>query len=271
MNPSLWRVALAAAHRDHPQLTSDELAELCTAVQTQAVERMPPAQAWELLVELLMSPHPGHGLAALRQGGALKRWLPEVDALFGVPQLSDLPTPVDVGEHVLSWLEETAQSEAPLSVRFAALAQALGKGGTPREIWPTHYKHEQRGHVALNALMQRLEAPDALGDLAHLGIDEVERVHRASDMRAGAIASMLQRLQALERPVRFEMLLILCTCGYAAFPGHTQADYPKADRLRRALDAYRDAPVKGLDAEEAMLLRAQAVDRVLRGARTAST
>jgi hypothetical protein len=133
-----------------------------------------PGEAWSLLAEGLMAPHPGHFLQALREGGVLPHWLPEVAALFGVPQLCDLPTPVDVGEHLLAcWRRPPAPT--PLPVRLAALTHALGKAGTPREIWPSHYKHEQRAHAIADDLAVRFAWPVATLALSRIAIDELER------------------------------------------------------------------------------------------------
>lgn len=266
----LWRLALAAAHHDTPAIPAQAQAAWAEAARTLAQAPLTPEQAWALLAEGLMAPQPGHFVQALREGGVLRLWLPEVDALFGVPELCDLPTPVDVGEHLLALLTETARVDAPLNVRLAALLMPLGKSGSPPEIWPSHYKHEQRAHAIADALSTRLAWPGVTLELARLAIDEMERVHRASDLRAGAITALLERLDALGRPERFEDLLLLCTCDFAAYPGHRPEDYPKAGRLRRALAACRATPVAGLDAEAAQLCRAQAVHQALRGGLAAS-
>ena len=66
-------------------------------------------------------------LKTLRECGALEHILPEVAALFGVPQITDDPTPVDLGEHLLKALDEAARRHAPLAVRFALLVMNVGK------------------------------------------------------------------------------------------------------------------------------------------------
>jgi len=265
MNLELQRLALAAAHRAVDEMPADELVVMLSAVQRRALEQLSPSLAWAFLAEGLMAPYPAHFLTALRASTGLTRWLPEVQALFGVPQLSDGPEPVDVGLHQLRVLQVAAEVNAPLAVRFAALAHKLGKGGTLPEIWPSHFKHEQRGQALLEGLLQRFAVPAAVADLARLVIDEADRVHRASDLRAGPIAAMLDRVQALAQPARFEQLLCVCTCDYAAYPGHSAASYPKAPRLRRALAAYAGTPVQGLSADAALEARAGSVAQALRG------
>jgi tRNA nucleotidyltransferase (CCA-adding enzyme) len=81
-------------------------------------------------------------------------------------------------------------------------------------------------------------------------------------MRAAAIATLLQRVQSLEQPERFEHLLTVCACDYAAYPGHRAADYSKAPRLRRAAAAY--AGVNSAESDEALLqARAEAIAQQL--------
>lgn len=265
MSTGLSQVLQTLGHRTSPEITDEEMAILCTEVQLQRLERLDPASGWALLATILLSPWPSHAVRALRAAGGLSRWLPQWQALFGVPQLSDSPMPVDVGEHQLRVIDQAACCDAPLAVRFASLAHMLGKGGTPREILPHHVKHEQRGQDVLTQWSQRLAIPPDMLELARLAVDEVDRIHRAADVRAGAIAELLTRLQATELPHRFELLLQVCAIDFAAYPGHTMAAYTKAPRMRRALTAclQADALSAGQEADVRAQLRAQAVSTAL--------
>ena len=272
LNPRLawWQVARAVAHRAEPTLDAAEAAALSTAKAADAVLRATPGERWQGLAEVLMAPHPSHGLRTWRVAGLLGQLLPEVDGLFGVPQLSDAAEAIDIGLHQLAVLDEAARAGAPLAVRFAALAHKIGKAGTPREIWPSHYKHEQRAHAALDRWAGFLALPAEALALARLVVDEADRIHRVSDLRAGPVAAMLARLEADTRPQRFEQLLLVCTCDWAAHAGHTPEGYPKAPKLRRALAAYRAADVAGQDTDAALHTRAEAIALALRGHRPAA-
>lgn len=253
---------LAQPRRGGP--TAEQVGALTLAVASGRIAALSPAAAWGLVAAGLMTPEPSCAFEALRRSRALPLLLPQADALFGVPQLSDGPEWIDVGSHQWRFIDETARAGAPLAVRFAALVHKLGKAGTPREIWPHHHRHEERGHAALQAFAQRAAVPvDALA-LAHLGIDFVDRLHRASEVRAGPMAALLDRLQAREDPARFDRLLLLCTCDWAAFDGHHGGEYPKAPLWRRALAASRGAQVDGLDEDAAQQARAEAVAAALR-------
>lgn len=245
------------------QPDATHITTLALAAASGRIKRMTPQARWTLLATALMAPRPSCAFEAMRFARALPQLLPELDGLFGVPQLSDGPEWVDVGQHQWRFIDAAARANAPLALRFAALMHKVGKSGTPREIWPHHHKHEQRAHAAIDALARRAAVPADAVALAHLAVDECDRIHRASDMRAGPIAMLLERVQAREHPARLEQLLLLCTCDWAAFEGHHAGEYVKADRIRLALAASCAAHVTGLDEEAALQARAEAIATAL--------
>ena len=230
---------LAQPRRDGP--SAEQVATLTLARVSGRLARLTPAERWALLSAALLTPQPSCAFEALRRSRVLALWLPEAEALFGVPQLSDSPVWIDVGTHQWRFIDETARAGAPLAVRFAALVHKLGKAGTPPEIWPHHHRHEERAHAALDTLAAHTAVPADVLALAHLAIDECDNLHRASELRAGPIAALLERVQAREQPERFALLLQLCACDWAAFEGHHQGEYPKARLWRRA---WRPVPAR---------------------------
>lgn len=265
-NPTMTQLTdlqrcLAQPRLDGP--SAEQVATLTLARVGGSLAKLSPAGRWALLASALMTPQPSCAFEALRRSRVLALWLPEAEALFGVPQLSDSPVWVDVGTHQWRFIDETALAGAPLLVRFAALVHKLGKAGTPAQIWPHHPRHEERAHAALAALATHTAVPADTLAFAHLAIDECENLHHASELRAGPIAALLDRVQARERPERFTQLLQLCACDWAAFDGHHQGEYPKALIWRRALQASVAADVSGLDADAACEARALAVAKAL--------
>jgi len=59
--------------------------------------------------------------------------LPEVNALFGVPQRADYHPEIDTGEHTLLVLQRAAALGLTLPERYAALLHDVGKALTPAE------------------------------------------------------------------------------------------------------------------------------------------
>ena len=208
-----------------------------------------PSQIWPELVRGLMGPSPSKMLRILRQCGALPRILPEVAALFGVPQISDEAADVDLGEHVLNALAEAALCDAPLAARFALLVMNVGKADSPPEHLPVHYKHMDRGRPRIEALCERFGAPAECRELALLSLAECERVHRVSKARAGPIALMLERLGAFRPSGLFKQLMIVCACDYRAYAGRSGQVYPKAALLAIALEACAEVEAIGVSAD----------------------
>ena len=91
-----------------------------------------PERVWQELARGLMEARPSLMIEALRDCGALARILPEVDALFGVPQPPEHHPEVDTGLHILLVIDYAASRQLPAPGRFAALTHDLGKG-TRRE------------------------------------------------------------------------------------------------------------------------------------------
>jgi tRNA nucleotidyltransferase (CCA-adding enzyme) len=231
-----------------------------------------PSEIWPELARGLMGPSPSKMLRILRACGALPQILPEVMALFGVPQICDEASDEDLGEHVLNTLAEAALCDAPLAARIALLVMNVGKADSPPEHLPVHYKHMDRGRPRIEALCDRFGAPAECRDLALLSLAECERVHRVSKVRAGPVALMLERLGAFGASGLFKQLMIVCACDYRAYAGRSGQVYPKAALLDIALEACAEveAIALGDDAsavEARQIARAEAIARAFRSRR----
>jgi tRNA nucleotidyltransferase (CCA-adding enzyme) len=222
-----------------------------------------PSEIWPEFSRGLMGGAPGAMIENLRQCGALAQILPEVAALYGVPQLSEDPATVDIGEHVCAALDEAARLGAPLAARFALLTMNVGKADSPREHLPVHYKHMERAAPRIDAICARFDAPANCRELALLALHEVERIHRISKMRAGPLAVMLERIGAFNDTGVFAPLMQICLCDYRAHPGHEGKPYRKAALIETALAACAGiaAFVPGETLDEA---RAAAIARAFR-------
>ncbi|MCG6424081.1 multifunctional CCA tRNA nucleotidyl transferase/2'3'-cyclic phosphodiesterase/2'nucleotidase/phosphatase, partial [Vibrio parahaemolyticus] len=102
-------------------------------------------RVWQEWHKSLLTPAPQQFLAILRQCGALAVVLPEIDALFGVPQPEKWHPEIDTGIHTLLVAEQAAKLSSSAVVRFAAQVHDLGKGVTPPSEWPSHKMHCHTG------------------------------------------------------------------------------------------------------------------------------
>ncbi|MFA5952565.1 MAG: tRNA nucleotidyltransferase [Hyphomicrobium sp.] len=262
MQPGLEILHLAALVAEQEALENDSLDAGLEDLDTYTLHGVAPSEMWPELARGLMSSAPSVMIRSLRDCGALDIVLPEVDALFGVPQIADTPAEVDIGEHLLAALDEAACCKAPLEARFALLTMNVGKSDSPREHLPVHYRHSERGQLRIEAISARFAVPSPCRELALLALAECERIHRVSEVRAGPVAALLDRAGAFDNPARFKLLMTVCSCDYRAYGPRSGEAYPKAALLATALKvcAERDeAGFKGEDVEDVQAARAVAI------------
>nr|WP_282450305.1 multifunctional CCA addition/repair protein [Microbulbifer sp. CAU 1566] len=198
------------------------------------VEHLVPERVWKEISRALTEPRPDIFIQVLRDCGALKVLLPEVDCLFGVPQPPLHHPEVDTGDHILRALR---QAPADLPVRFAVLVHDLGKGITPEHVLPSHRGHEAAGLPLVKEVCQRLRVPNPITTLS-LGVCEYHlHCHKAFELRPQTILKMLRALDALRRPERFEQFLESCEADARGRLGLEDREYPQVDYLRAARDS----------------------------------
>ncbi len=198
-----------------------------------------PERSWKEISRALMEERPDVFIQVLHDCGALKAMLPEVDALFGVPQPEAHHPEIDTGAHVLSVLRQCAEHKQPLTVRWACLLHDLGKGLTPPEEWPRHIAHEHRGIKLIKAVNERCKAPRDCQELAVLVGEYHTHSHRALELKASTLLELLQSFDIYRRPQRFEEFIAACEMDARGRLGLEQRDYPQAAYLRGAAEAAR--------------------------------
>jgi tRNA nucleotidyltransferase (CCA-adding enzyme) len=196
------------------------------------VDHLVPERVWAEMYKVLGEDQPWHFFETLKQCGALKRLLPEIDCLFGVPQPPQHHPEIDTGIHTLLALQQAAQLTKDVATRFAVLVHDLGKGTTPPATWPHHRDHEIRGATLIKQLCQRLRIPNECRDLAIHVAQYHTHCHRALDLRASTLVDLLSKLDAFRKPARFEAFLVACEADARGRTGLESRPYPQADTLR---------------------------------------
>jgi tRNA nucleotidyltransferase (CCA-adding enzyme) len=236
------RVARFAARFDFA--VAPETEALMRAISTSGeIATLTPERVWQELARALMEPHPARFFVVLRRCGALAQLLPEVDALFGVPQPMAHHPEIDTGVHVLQALDYSAGAGDALPARYAVLAHDLGKGATARGDWPRHIAHEQKGIRLAESMSERLRAPADCRDLAVLTARYHGVVHRVAELRPDTLLDLLLATDALRRPERLAWLLRACEADALSRPGRSGESYAPAQWINAALVA-----VRGVDA-----------------------
>jgi tRNA nucleotidyltransferase (CCA-adding enzyme) len=215
------------------EVAEETLALMRAMVEAGEVDALVPERVWTELQRALRETTPSRFFEVLRACGALRVLLPEVEQLFGVPQPRQYHPEIDTGVHVMQVVDRAAQLSTDAAVRFAALLHDLGKGTTPREEWPRHVGHEERGLGLVEDVCRRLRVPKDYRDLAVLTAKYHGLCHRAEELRPATLLDTLQALDAFRRPQRFEQFLLACEADSTGRPGYERQPYPQADLLRR--------------------------------------
>jgi len=183
---------------------------------TLAAERV-----WQELAKGLAEPRPSRMVEALRESGALRALLPEVDALFGDARSAKL----------LRALDHAAARGFALPVRYAVLLQRLGAeqgeaGAAARAV------------RLADRVSERLRAPSEARDLARLAARHRATVHRADALRPAQWLDLFAAADALRRPERLAGLVDACECDALAATAAGHA-YPPRGVVDAALGAVR--------------------------------
>jgi tRNA nucleotidyltransferase (CCA-adding enzyme) len=254
-------------------VATETMALLQTISSSGELTALTPERVWRETQLALSTTSPQVYLQVLRECGALKVILPEVDALFGVPQPAQWHPEVDTGVHMLMVMEQTARLTPDPVTRFAALMHDLGKGTTPKEVLPRHIGHEVRGVVLVEAVCTRWRVPNDYRDLAVICTAQHGKLHAVFAMRSSTLLEFLEKLDALRRPQRFQQFLLACEADARGRTGFEQRAYPQAAFLLQAraivADIKPDAELirdkSGLQIAEALRrLRIAALERMPR-------
>ena len=232
------------------------------------LDTLVPERVWQELRKVLASKQPSAFLRTLREAGALRAILPEVDALYGVPQRAEYHPEIDTGLHQ-ELVSDMAAQLAPgdVEVGFAALTHDLGKALTPPVEWPRHIQHEQRGLKPLGSLCERLKIPTDTRTLAEAVCREHLNVHRLAELRDDTVLALLQRCDGFRRPERIARIAITCEADKRGRAGLADQPYPQGPELVRLHEAALAINARDIATEG---LKGPAIGKALEAARIAA-
>jgi tRNA nucleotidyltransferase (CCA-adding enzyme) len=226
------RVARFAARFHHLgfKLADETRALMYHMVKAGELNHLVAERVWQEWYRSLQEPHPEQFILVLRACGALRVVLPELDALFGVPNPLKYHPEIDSGIHTLMVLSAAVTLSSDPLLRFAALTHDLGKALTPMIEWPSHQQHEHNGLVVIEALCERLHIPTDYRKFALLVSRLHLVIHCLYELRASSIVKVFEQTDAFRRKAGFENLLVVCEAD-ARGKGRV-VSYPQAAHWR---------------------------------------
>jgi len=233
----ILRIARFAARYADFSVAPETNALMQQMVDAGEVDALVAERVWQELSKGLMEVKPSRMFEVLRSCGALKKLLPELDRLWGVPQPAKYHPEIDTGVHVMMVIDYAASKDFSLPVRFAALMHDLGKGTTPKEMLPRHIGHEARSVSLLKEITKRLRVPTDCKELAQMVAKYHGKLHAVEEMRPSTLLSFLIELDAIRQPGRLKLFLQACEADSRGRTGFEERAQPEAIRLLSALDA----------------------------------
>ncbi len=244
----ILRVARFAARYLHLGfIVADETMQLMKdMVAAGEIDALVAERVWQEMNKALGERSPSQFIEVLRDCGALKILLPEVDCLFGVPQPEEHHPEIDTGIHTLMVLQQACKLSKDTDVRLAALLHDLGKGTTPESEWPRHINHESRGAKLVLDVCKRLRIPNEHRDLAERTARFHLHYHRALELKPETVVKTLEQLDAFRKPERFEKFLLASEADARGRPGFEDKRFEQGDYFRKALKAANSVDVSAL-------------------------
>ncbi|MFB2651988.1 multifunctional CCA addition/repair protein [Shewanella seohaensis] len=228
------------------EIADETMALMQHMSQTEELTALTPERVWQEVDKSLGGPHPEVFFEVLRQCGALNILFPEIEALFGVPQPEKWHPEIDTGLHTMLVLAQATTLTEEKAVRFAALVHDLGKALSPKEHWPKHHGHGQKGLPVIKSLCERLRIPNEYRDLALLVSDQHQNVHQAFELRSETIIKLFDKADFWRKPERLKQLLLACIADMRGRTGFEHHTYPQGDYLSACFLAANTVDVKAI-------------------------
>jgi tRNA nucleotidyltransferase (CCA-adding enzyme) len=245
------RVARFAARYAHLGFTiAPETMDLMKSIVAKGeMEFLVAERVWKETSRALSEQSPQVFIEVLRECNALEVLLPEVDALFGVPQRADFHPEIDTGIHTLMALEAATKLTDSEAIRFAVLVHDVGKAITPTDVLPSHSGHEKRGLPLVKAICDRLAVPNKHRQLAMVVTEFHLHSHKAFELKPSTVLKLFQSIGAIRSPDKLIDFLTCCEADIRGRAGFEDAAYPSKDYLLAAHDAVSTADISDLVAQ----------------------
>ncbi len=245
------RTARFAARFHHLGFTiAPETMELMTRLaKSGELKHLTAERVWQETEKALSEKSPHIFFETLKECGGLTDWFPEIECLWGIPNPEQWHPEIDTGIHTMMVLEQSCLLSNDTATRYAALCHDLGKGVTPKEMWPSHRGHEKLGVPIIDQLSKRLKVPVKYNQLAKMVSEFHLHLHRVEELTPKTIVKVLERTDSFRKKDRFEQFLIACEADFRGRTGFETRPYPQADIMRKAQAACETISIKEIISE----------------------
>ena len=208
-----------------------------TMVQSGEVNALVPERVWQEFSLALKEAAPQAFVKTLYACGALAILFPVLQELY--TQFKQIPNKKHAASN-LAVLEHAVALTADPQVRFAALLCHLGKELSSNE------EANESGILSIQRLCQTYRIPNSYASLAKIAARYHLLAHRALELDANTLLSLLEKTDAFRRLQRFKQFLLVCEADFHTYSGLNAKTYVQKDRILSALSTAKTIAVESL-------------------------
>lgn len=208
---------------------------LTQIVQSGELDVLTPERVWQEVVKVLSIGTPSRFFYVLHEVGALAVLFPAIAQLDGVEQPEKWHPEGCVLTHTMMVLDMSTQLSDQGDVRFAALMHDLGKGLTPKSLWPKHHGHEKAGVPLVRQLCQKYKVPRKWQQLAEQVTEYHGLIHKGLDadgkpaLKAKTYLKVIKACGGLKDLTHFEKVLLASKADARGRTGFERVEYAQFD------------------------------------------
>lgn len=158
------------------------------------LKTLPKERVFEELKKALQSNKPSIFFKILKDVEVLDVHFKEIYDLIGSLQSEKYHPEGDSFNHTMIVLDKASEVTKKLEIRFGALVHDLGKGTTPKEMYPDHSGHDERGVELVNKLGDRTGVPKLWINCGKLSAKEHMNGGRFGSMTPSDKVSFIERI-----------------------------------------------------------------------------
>jgi len=218
-------------------------------------------RVWKELEKALQPGYASHKFfELLLEIHALDDWFPEFVDLANAKEQKKFHWSENSFKHTMIALQRVRDC-SPV-VKFAVAVHDLGKGNTPEDILPKHIGHDLRGLALIDALCDRLKAPNEYRDFAKTFCKNHMRCHKMGQMKLAKQYDLVRCLS--DNFKNGDILDDFINCTYAdTFGEEVPSEYnddskffAMCDRMRQIFNIMHGVNLESFDEKtQQMLMR----------------
>ena len=209
-------------------ISPDTLRVMSEISRSGELKTLSPERIWQEFQKALASPSPEKFFLTLETCGALKALVPEMN----------------IALQTLNSLSCASTLTKETNIRYAALMNDIGKSLTDNSNQGKHVKSHEYELELQSLIKERFNVPNDHAVLAALVCEHHQKMFRLKELGADELLSIIESLDAIRRPDRFERFLTVCEA--ISKTSSKKLDYSRTNLLREVLKIVSNIDVKKL-------------------------